>query len=324
VGPSPVLDEPTPLFLRQTTCDRLPEPLPCAGSGAEGRRWRSSCNATSTRRCPGYVHPRRAGRGHHARVGLGLGPSVVAGPVTPDTYRVAADGGVDRVVADKRTRLDRTGTQLVVRAVPAKDRARAALDEVTAAELAALGGHVAMVMDSPQDIEWAIAGDRVWLCRHVRSRPHPRPPPPDPDLPRTHRHADGTPGSHGTATGTARTVRGPTDFARVTPGDIVVCPFTDPAWTPLLRIACRRDHRDRRSALPCRDRRSRARHPGRSRGAGRDARHPRRRRRHHRRLRWHHHDRGPMTTRHLYLPRHGSCAPPAARASSPSTCRTSR
>ncbi|MFD2352169.1 PEP-utilizing enzyme [Nonomuraea ferruginea] len=38
-------------------------------------------------------------------------------------------------------------------------------------------------------------------------------------------------------TGTARVVRGPGDFARVRPGDILVCPFTDPAWTPLLRIA---------------------------------------------------------------------------------------
>lgn len=46
----------------------------------------------------------------------------------------------------------------------------------------------------------------------------------------------GTPGSGGTATGTARIVRGPGDFERVRPGDILVCPFTDPAWTPLLRV----------------------------------------------------------------------------------------
>jgi pyruvate,water dikinase len=47
----------------------------------------------------------------------------------------------------------------------------------------------------------------------------------------------GTPASHGIVTGTARIVRGPADFPRVRPGDILVCPFTDPAWTPLLRIA---------------------------------------------------------------------------------------
>ncbi|MFI0424264.1 PEP/pyruvate-binding domain-containing protein [Spongiactinospora sp. 9N601] len=47
----------------------------------------------------------------------------------------------------------------------------------------------------------------------------------------------GTPGSRGTVAGTARIVRGPGDFGRVRPGDILVCPFTDPAWTPLLRVA---------------------------------------------------------------------------------------
>ena len=29
----------------------------------------------------------------------------------------------------------------------------------------------------------------------------------------------------------------PADFASVRPGDILVCPQTDPAWTPLLSIA---------------------------------------------------------------------------------------
>ncbi|MET8159287.1 PEP/pyruvate-binding domain-containing protein [Sphaerisporangium sp. NPDC005289] len=46
----------------------------------------------------------------------------------------------------------------------------------------------------------------------------------------------GTPGSRGTVTGAARVVRGPGDFGRVRRGDILVCPFTDPAWTPLLRV----------------------------------------------------------------------------------------
>ena len=31
--------------------------------------------------------------------------------------------------------------------------------------------------------------------------------------------------------------RGPGDFSRVRPGDILVCPWTDPSWTPLLHLA---------------------------------------------------------------------------------------
>lgn len=167
----------------------------------------------------------------------GLGPGVVAGTVTPDTYRVRADGTVTSTVADKRTRLDRIGTHLRAREVPADRRQRPTLDEGVARELAALGEKVVEILGGPQDIEWAVAGGRVWL---LQARPITAAPPlmvlatspPSGSVPLT-----GTPGSTGTATGTARTVRGPDDFARVRPGDILVCPFTDPAWTPLLRLA---------------------------------------------------------------------------------------
>lgn len=43
--------------------------------------------------------------------------------------------------------------------------------------------------------------------------------------------------SPGSACGPVRIVRGLDDFARVRPGDVLVCPTTDPAWTPLFRIA---------------------------------------------------------------------------------------
>ncbi|MFF0322201.1 PEP/pyruvate-binding domain-containing protein [Nonomuraea angiospora] len=165
----------------------------------------------------------------------GLGPSIVGGTVTPDAYRVARDGTVTRTIADKRTRLDRHGTRLVVRDVPAPARDRAAIDDATATRLAELGEEIAAVLGGPQDIEWAIADGRTWIlqARPVTAAP---PPPPSPaDAPAG--ALTGTPGSRGTVTGTARIVRGPGDFARVHPGDILVCPFTDPAWTPLLRIA---------------------------------------------------------------------------------------
>ncbi|MFF4624084.1 PEP/pyruvate-binding domain-containing protein [Nonomuraea jabiensis] len=166
----------------------------------------------------------------------GLGPSIVGGTVTPDAYRVAGDGSVARTIADKRTRLDRHGTRLVVRDVPASARDRPAIDDATAARLAELGGEIAAVLGGPQDIEWAIADGRTWI---LQARPVTAAPPPPPsvasDAPAG--ALTGTPGSRGSVTGTARIVRGPGDFARVHPGDILVCPFTDPAWTPLLRIA---------------------------------------------------------------------------------------
>ncbi|GAB2482232.1 hypothetical protein GCM10027063_25420 [Promicromonospora xylanilytica] len=48
--------------------------------------------------------------------------------------------------------------------------------------------------------------------------------------------ATGTPGSPGRASGPARVVHGPDDFARVLPGDVLVCRFTEPAWTALFGV----------------------------------------------------------------------------------------
>ncbi|MGW4794255.1 PEP/pyruvate-binding domain-containing protein [Nonomuraea sp. NPDC004297] len=163
----------------------------------------------------------------------GLGPSVVGGTVTPDAYRVAADGSVEQTIAPKRTRLDRHDGRLVVRDVPVPDRDRPTLDTATAVGLAELGREIAAVRGGPQDVEWAIAGGRVWI---LQARPITAVLPSR--VPGEVQSAlAGTPGSRGTVTGTARIVRGPGDFARVRPGDILVCPFTDPAWTPLLRVA---------------------------------------------------------------------------------------
>ncbi|MDF1488434.1 PEP/pyruvate-binding domain-containing protein [Tessaracoccus caeni] len=47
----------------------------------------------------------------------------------------------------------------------------------------------------------------------------------------------GLPASAGRAAGTARVIRSPDEFHRLQPGDILVCPYTDPTWTPLFALA---------------------------------------------------------------------------------------
>lgn len=166
----------------------------------------------------------------------GLGPSVVGGTVIPDSYRVAANGSIDRTISDKRTRIDRAGSRLVTADVPNVSRNRPTLKDETITRLVRLGHTIATALGGPQDIEWAIADDHVWV---LQARPITAVlstgPVPAPVGSSTMR--GGTPGSQGTVTGSARTVRGPADFARVHPGDILICPYTDPSWTPLLRIA---------------------------------------------------------------------------------------
>lgn len=43
--------------------------------------------------------------------------------------------------------------------------------------------------------------------------------------------------STGRVIGTARIITGMADFQRLQPGDILVCPYTDPTWTPLFSVA---------------------------------------------------------------------------------------
>ncbi len=176
-----------------------------------------------------------AARGAPTRIeaSWGLGPSVVAGAVTPDAYSVADDGTVTSTITDKTTRLDRAGTGLVTHAVAGPARSRATLDDATAVGLAGLGRQVAGLLGGPQDVEWALVDGRPWV---LQARPVTAELPPF-QAPRPGAPLTGTPGSPGTATGPARIVRSPDDFGRVRPGDILVCPFTDPAWTPLLRLA---------------------------------------------------------------------------------------
>jgi rifampicin phosphotransferase len=47
----------------------------------------------------------------------------------------------------------------------------------------------------------------------------------------------GTPASSGSATGPVKLIRGPAEFSHLAPGDVLVCPYTNPAWTTLFQRA---------------------------------------------------------------------------------------
>ena len=144
----------------------------------------------------------------------GLGEAVVAGTVTPEAYLV---DGVHVQVARHR------GGQLLTTA--------------QALALAALGRDVESLFGCPQDIEWAIAGDDIWVLQArpittassaalpVRAMPGEM-------------LLTGVAASPGTAAGPARIIGSLDDFARFRSGDVLVCRTTSPAWTPLLARAC--------------------------------------------------------------------------------------
>ncbi|WP_149202162.1 PEP/pyruvate-binding domain-containing protein [Actinotalea subterranea] len=168
----------------------------------------------------------------------GLGTSVVGGTVSPDAYEVLADGTVRRAPGDKRTRVDRVGSRVVETDVPAGQRLRLTLDDTTVGRLAALGQQVATLIGGHVDVEWAVAAGRVSLlqARPVTAAPPQVRPSGTARVPASSSMLIGSAGSRGTVTGVVRVVRGPDDFARASAGDILVCLWTDPSWTPLLGV----------------------------------------------------------------------------------------
>lgn len=168
----------------------------------------------------------------------GLGPAVVGGTVTPDSWQLHPGQPARAQLGHKATRIDRRqqGEGLTTTVVPHHLRDVPAITESTARTLVALGEQAAAVLGRPQDVEWAVAGGKLWL---LQSRPVTAAPPPPPDESSDGRGPalTGSPGAQGSATGRVRVLRTIAEAGRVDRGDIVVCRHTDPAWTPLFRIA---------------------------------------------------------------------------------------
>ncbi len=110
-----------------------------------------------------------------------------------------------------------------------------------AESVARLARRVAAHFARPQDIEWAIVGNELWLLQArpmTALRDESRTGTPvgltrSGDTVASDTTIVGTPSSVGRFTGPARVVCDVNDFAKVEPGDVLVAPVTAPAWTPL-------------------------------------------------------------------------------------------
>ncbi|TNE85267.1 MAG: phosphoenolpyruvate synthase [Deltaproteobacteria bacterium] len=118
--------------------------------------------------------------------GFGLGEGLVSGKVSADLYQVGKHDGklVDKRIATKELAirpLPEGGTEEV--ALSEAEREAPVLTDAQAESLAALGLRIEAHYGQPQDVEWCVEGDEVFV---VQSRPittlHPLPePPPSPE-----------------------------------------------------------------------------------------------------------------------------------------------
>jgi pyruvate,water dikinase len=170
----------------------------------------------------------------------GLGEVVVSGTVEPDTYVVdRASGALVSVrVGSKSVEIVRGADgALAQRDVPSERRRRRALTDAQVNALTTLGERIERHYGKPQDIEWAIAGDAIWI---VQSRPITTlaSEPPDHEAkPEGTVLLTGLAAAPGRVSGRVRILGSPEEGARLTAGEILVAVMTSPDWMPTLRRA---------------------------------------------------------------------------------------
>ncbi|NLV11301.1 phosphoenolpyruvate synthase [Halomicrobium sp. HM KBTZ05] len=115
-------------------------------------------------------HPSTGAERAIVEAAWGLGEAVVSGAVSPDNYVVDRESGrVEEVtVAEKKVMHVRDGDDTVERAVPDDKREQRVLGTETLDQLVEMGERVEDHYGTPQDVEWAIVDDTLYL---LQSRP---------------------------------------------------------------------------------------------------------------------------------------------------------
>ena len=168
---------------------------------------------------------------------FGLGEVVVSGSVEPDTYVVDKAGprllSVHVGVKDFRIVSGAQGNER--QQLTSEEAQRRVLDDETVLALAQLGARIADHYGAPQDIEWAIVGDKIWI---VQSRPITTLGLAD-TKPKRHDEVlvAGLAAAPGVASGPVRVLHDPSEGSQLRPGEVLVAPMTNPDWLPAMRHA---------------------------------------------------------------------------------------
>lgn len=173
----------------------------------------------------------------------GLGEGVVSGTVTPDTYWVDKATGqlLQKQVSEKKTMFQKKSEdgQTVQIPVPDDLKNKQVLDDAELAQLVELGKKIQEHYQFPQDTEWAIENEKIYM---LQSRPVTT-------LDMSTTSAEGisqgertviTKGlgaSPGMAAGTVKIIKDTDELDKVREGDILVTVMTTPDMVPAMKRA---------------------------------------------------------------------------------------
>jgi len=95
----------------------------------------------------------------------GLGEGVVQGSADCDEFRVDASGAIHAAVESKQQQVALYKGAPAVKPVPASKRQVPVLDDAQVSELARMGRRLEQAAGCPQDVEWTLEGEQLWLLQ---------------------------------------------------------------------------------------------------------------------------------------------------------------
>ena len=170
----------------------------------------------------------------------GLGEMIVQGAVTPDHYVVEkkTDAILEKTVDRQEKIMFRKGTQNIIKPLSAKEGSSQKISDRHIQALAELGKKLESHYYFPQDSEWAIEKDKVYI---VQTRPvttvGKQAVTPAKTMARKQVLLTGDPASPGIATGPVKILRSAQDIHKISQGDVLVADMTNPDFVPAMRKA---------------------------------------------------------------------------------------
>lgn len=188
------------------------------------------------------VHPSTGEEKILIEAAWGLGEAVVSGTVTPDTYWVDKETGkiMEQQVSEKNIMFVRDPEKgnTVKLPVPDELKKRQVLNGDEISRLTELGRNIHNHYQFPQDTEWAIKGDRIFMLqsRPVTTLQDVSGVEEGEEIRRTI-IAKGLGASPGMAAGTVKIISSTDELDKVQDGDILVTVMTTPDMVPAMKRA---------------------------------------------------------------------------------------
>ncbi len=189
------------------------------------------------------VHPSTGEEKILIEAAWGLGEGVVSGTVTPDTcwYDKEKSEVLDYKVSDKKSMFKRdpdTGYTVQVD-VPNELREKRVLNDDEISKLATLGKRIQNHYDFPQDTEWAIENDQIFMLqsRPVTTLNMGKNSGMSEEAEERKIIAKGLGASPGMASGAVKIVRNTDELDKIEEGDVLVTVMTTPDMVPAMKRA---------------------------------------------------------------------------------------